>query len=82
MEIQNLVHHIKTIKLKPLINTYNINNIILQFESNKSICISNYKKNLNINKNIKLKCNKCDRIAQYSDDTDISYCWSHAHTLL
>ena len=41
MEIQNLVHHIKTIKLKPLINTYNINNIILQFESNKSILMPN-----------------------------------------
>ena len=69
--------------LKPHIITHDINNMILQYENNKPICILNYKKNLTVLKNNKLKCNFCHRNIQYCDNiNNINYCWIHAHTLL
>jgi hypothetical protein len=65
-----------------VINTNDINNIILQYENNKPICINNYKKKLTILKNNKLKCNFCDRNIQYCDSTNNYYCWIHAYSLL
>ena len=88
--IMEIIQKIKTLKdsiniqeLKPHIITHDINNMILQYENNKPICILNYKKNLNVLKNNKLKCNFCHRSIQYCDNiNNINYCWIHAHSLL
>jgi len=88
--IMEIIQKIKALKdsiniqeLKPHIITHDINNMILQYENNKPICILNYKKNLTVLKNNKLKCNFCHRNIQYCDNiNNINYCWIHAHTLL
>jgi hypothetical protein len=87
--IMEIIQKIKTLKdsiniqeLKPNIITHDVNNVILQYENNKPIGILNYKKNLFILKNNKLKCNFCHRNIQYCDNNNINYCWIHAHSLL
>jgi hypothetical protein len=81
-KIKSLKESVNIQELKPIIYTHDIDNMILQYESNKPICILNYKKNLTILKNNKLKCNFCNRNIQYLDTNNINYCWIHAHSLL
>ena len=81
-KIKTLKDNINIPELKPIIITHDINNMILQYENNKPICIFNYKKKLNILKNNKLKCNFCERTIQYCDTNNINYCWIHAHSLI
>jgi len=81
-EIKTLKDSINSKELKQIINTSDINNLILQYENDRPISISNYKKKLTVLKNNKLKCNFCYRTVQYCDTNNINYCWIHAHSLV